>query len=117
MSDSLPKGVHFQIPNLGNYASRLCTKKWIQDKNNKKTTCVTSLHGCAFLVLSYILKWKLSEAIHDTKLASTGRSIMPWLEVNANETVTRNLKDITLKDTAESAAKVILSNKTPRLSG
>ena len=57
-----------------------------------------------FLVLSHRLKWELLGGIHNSKFASFGRSLLPWLGVSTNEAMIRNLS-LTLEDIAESAAK------------
>lgn len=54
--------------------------------------------------MSHRLRWQFPGGIPDSKLASLGRALLPWLGVSANEAVTRNLS--TLEDIAESAAKV-----------
>ena len=62
-----------------------------------------------FPVLSHRLKLELSGDIHDSKFASTGRSLLPWLEVNANEAMIRTIS--TLEDTAEPVAKAITAQQ------
>ena len=59
-----------------------------------------------FPVLSHRLNWKLPEGIHDSKLASTGRSLFSWLGVSGNEAMVKNLS-LTLGDIVESVAKAI----------
>ena len=59
-----------------------------------------------FPVLSHRFKQKLSGGIHDAKLASFDRSLIPWLGVNVNKAMIRNLL-LTLENIPESAAKAI----------
>ena len=63
-----------------------------------------------FPVLGHRLKWKLPGGIHDSKLVSCGRSLLPWLRVSANEAMIRNLS-LTLEDIVEPAAKAIPAQK------
>lgn len=57
-----------------------------------------------FLVLSHTFKQELLGGMLDSKLASSGRSLLPWLGVGANEAMIRSLS-LTLEDIAESVAK------------
>lgn len=65
-----------------------------------------------FPVLSHRLKLELPGVIHDSKFASFGRSLLPWLGVSTNETMIRNLA-LALEDIAECAAKVIAAQQNP----
>ena len=47
---------------------------------------------------------------HDSKFASFGRTLLPWLRVSANEAMIRHFP-LTFKDNAESAAKAILARQ------
>lgn len=67
-----------------------------------------------FPISGHRLKRKLSGGIHDSKLASIGRSTLSWLEVNENEDMVRALS-LTLQSTAESAVKTVSSQQLDSL--
>lgn len=70
-----------------------------------------------FPVPRHRLKWEVSGGIHDSKLASSGRSLLPWPGVNACEALIRNLF-LTLEDIGQPAAKTrVAQQKLLRLSG
>ena len=104
-------------PKLRNqFMCMLCTRKGTQVKaNQNKTTCVVyrPLNFTGFHRHHFFQSWAtesngnyLETFMIDSELASFVRLLLPWLGASANEAMIRNFS-LTLKDTAESAAKAI----------
>lgn len=71
-----------------------------------------TLHWSTPLSLHCWVRKDLPRGIHDSKLTSFGRSLLPWLRVNANENMIRNLS-LTLENIIGSAAKTIAIQEKP----
>lgn len=67
-------------------------------------------HWSTALNLHHQLRKDLPGGFHDSWFTSFGRSLLPWIEVSANEAMTRNLC-LTHKNIAESDAKVLAAQQ------
>ena len=63
-----------------------------------------------FPFLSHKLNWELPGIIHDSKYASFGKSLLPWIGVCTSEAMVRNLF-LTLEGIVESPAKAIAAQQ------
>lgn len=62
------------------------------------------------LNLHHLIRKDLPGCIHDLGFASFGRAIFPWLGINVNENMIRNLSLI-FEDSVESVAKTIATQQ------